>query len=180
MSENKKDPKKDINDLLDSTEAQAPTVDPKLKAAEEAAAEKALKESQRLQSKFTKYSILIAEDDTGLQDALAEAAEERGFKVYRANDGLEAVRKAQTQPFDAILIDMNLPKKLGHEAVANIRNSGPCQKSVIVVLSGYLKKEVVQALVGKIEKAYTKPADIDLVLNGVLNFVEQKNIKKTG
>lgn len=170
MSQDKKDPKQNSAEVKD----------PKVVALEEAAAEKALKEKKRVESKFSKYSILIAEDDMALQDALAEAAEEKGFKVFRANDGLDAVRKAQSQTFDALLIDMNLPKRLGHEAVADIRGSGPCQKSVIVVLSGYLKKEVVQSLVGKIEKAFTKPADIDLVISSVLSFVEQKQNKKTG
>lgn len=156
-----------------------PQVDAKKeKAAELAAAEKARREEKRLEQKFKRGAILIAEDDAGLQNALAQEAEDRGFQVARASDGIEAVRKTTTQNFDVILIDMNLPKKLGHEAVKDIRTSSMCKDSIIVVLSGYLKKEVVESLVGKIQKAFTKPADIETVMDAIVALADQKTAQK--
>lgn len=144
------------------------------------AAEQAQREQARLNKKLSKYSLLVAEDNLDLQAALVQAAEERGFNVVTAADGIEAVRRAMAQSFDAIVFDMNLPRKMGNEAIAEIRHAGLSKRSVIVVLSGYLKKEVVQTLVGKIEKAFTKPADIDLVLDTVVSFIENKSTEKAG
>jgi CheY-like chemotaxis protein len=122
----------------------------------------------------SQFKVLIAEDDEMLREILVEAAEGAGMKVWTAIDGSEALLKSQNQHFDGILIDMNLPKRLGHEVVAMIRTEGPCQKSTIVVLSGYLKKEVAITLAGKVDKAFTKPADIDDVIASLQNLMEKK------
>jgi DNA-binding response OmpR family regulator len=128
----------------------------------------------QLKAKMAQYSLLIAEDDEMLREALTEAAENAGFRVVAAVDGSEALVKTQNQHFDVILIDMNLPKRLGHEVISMVRAEGPCRASVIVVLSGYLKKEVVQAIAGKVDKAFTKPADIDQVVETLKTLLEKR------
>ena len=132
------------------------------------------------QKKLCKYSILIVEDDLALQEVLVLAAEERGISALVASDGSEAVMKAQAQRFDALLVDMNLPKKRGYDVVNDVKSSGLSQRSLIFVLSGYLTKEVVGAVAGKIEKAFTKPADIDLVMETIHAALELKSAKKVG
>ncbi len=126
-----------------------------------------------IKNKTSKFNILIAEDDEMLRSALVEAAEGAGFRVVAAVDGSEALIKSQNQHFDGILIDMNLPKRLGHEVITMIRAGGPCKASVIIVLSGYLKKEIVETIAGKVNKAFTKPADIDQVIEALQSLLEK-------
>ena len=131
-------------------------------------------------TKLCKFSILIAEDDPALLEILVMTAKDKGLGVTYTQDGLDAVLKAQTQKFDAILVDMNLPKKKGYDIVNEVRFSGLSQKSLFFVLSGYLTKEVVTNVAGKIEKAFTKPADVEVVMDTILATLEQKANKKAG
>lgn len=126
------------------------------------------------ETKTARYTVLIAEDNLMLRKALVEAAAAKNMNVVEAVDGSEALVKSQNQQFDGILIDMNLPKRLGHEVIHMVRKESPSQDAVIVVLSGYLKKEVVEAIAGKVNKAFTKPADIEEVINTFHDLIQKK------
>lgn len=65
--------------------------------------------------------ILIVDDDTELTDLLTEYLEPEGFHVVCAHDGETAVKKALNQVFDAIVLDVMLPKLNGFEVLKAIR-----------------------------------------------------------
>lgn len=66
-------------------------------------------------------NILIVDDDTELTDLLVQYLEPEGFKVLCVHDGESAVKKALNQPFDAIILDVMLPKLNGFEVLKAIR-----------------------------------------------------------
>jgi two-component system, OmpR family, response regulator CpxR len=66
-------------------------------------------------------NILIVDDDTELTDLLVQYLEPEGFNVYCVHDGENAVKKALNQPFDAIILDVMLPKLNGFEVLKAIR-----------------------------------------------------------
>lgn len=66
-------------------------------------------------------NILIVDDDTELTDLLVQYLEPEGFKVLCVHDGENAVKKALNQPFDAIILDVMLPKLNGFEVLKAIR-----------------------------------------------------------
>jgi two-component system response regulator MprA len=53
--------------------------------------------------------LLIVEDDPGLVRVLQKAAVEAGYVVTSEGDGLEGLSRAQSEPFDVILLDVMLP-----------------------------------------------------------------------
>lgn len=65
--------------------------------------------------------ILIVDDDTELTDLLVQYLEPEGFEVVCVHDGENAVKKALNQPFDAIILDVMLPKLNGFEVLKAIR-----------------------------------------------------------
>jgi two-component system response regulator CpxR len=65
--------------------------------------------------------ILIVDDDTELTDLLAQYLEPEGFTVVCVHDGENAVKKALNQAFDAIILDVMLPKLNGFEVLKAIR-----------------------------------------------------------
>ena len=59
--------------------------------------------------------ILIIDDDTELTDLLVQYLEPEGFNVSCVHDGESGVKKALNKPFDAIILDVMLPKLNGFE-----------------------------------------------------------------
>ncbi|WP_420408907.1 response regulator transcription factor [Hoeflea sp.] len=57
--------------------------------------------------------ILIVEDDKDLNRQLAEALEEQSYVVDRAYDGEEGHFLGETEPYDAVILDIGLPEMDG-------------------------------------------------------------------
>ena len=70
-----------------------------------------------------------------------------GAKVTEAADGEEAVQLAMQWPFDAILMDIRMPRLDGHGALARIRaESGPNDATPIIAFTADVDAELVQRL----------------------------------
>jgi CheY-like chemotaxis protein len=65
--------------------------------------------------------ILLAEDGLVNQKVAVNLLEQRGHKVTIANDGRQAVDALETESFDAVLMDVQMPAMDGFEATAIIR-----------------------------------------------------------
>lgn len=66
--------------------------------------------------------ILIAEDDEVLADGLTRAMQQAGYAVDRVGDGMDAdtILKGG-QPFDLIVLDLQLPRLDGFTVLRNLR-----------------------------------------------------------
>jgi DNA-binding response OmpR family regulator len=68
--------------------------------------------------------ILAVEDQPRLAAALKRGLEAEGFAVDVAHDGEEGLWRAQAYPYDAIILDILLPKLSGYKVCANLRREG--------------------------------------------------------
>jgi DNA-binding response OmpR family regulator len=68
--------------------------------------------------------ILVVEDDRRLARGLQDDLELEGYAVQAVADGAEASRRARTEPFDLILLDVMLPNKDGYEVCRELRQAG--------------------------------------------------------
>jgi two-component system OmpR family response regulator len=65
--------------------------------------------------------LLVIEDDPALLRSLAATLREENYAVDTAPDGDEGLRKARGTPYDAILLDVMLPKLDGWQILAALR-----------------------------------------------------------
>jgi DNA-binding response OmpR family regulator len=66
-------------------------------------------------------TILLADDDEMIVDALRFQLEREGYVVLAAHDGVEALHLARTKMPDLVLLDILMPKKQGWEVCKEIR-----------------------------------------------------------
>jgi two-component system sensor histidine kinase/response regulator len=67
------------------------------------------------------YKILLVEDNLVNQEVAGSMLIKKGHLVTIANNGFEAVALYQKEPFDFILMDVQMPRMNGYEATARIR-----------------------------------------------------------
>ena len=68
--------------------------------------------------------ILVVEDDIDLNRQLCEALQEAGYVVDTAPDGEEGHFLGDTEPYDAVVLDLGLPKLDGLSVLENWRRDG--------------------------------------------------------
>jgi DNA-binding response OmpR family regulator len=77
--------------------------------------------------------ILIIEDDKDIRDFLRMSLESESFAVDEASDGERGSYTARTNDYDAIILDLVLPKKDGNLVCKEIRAAG--KQAPIIMLS---------------------------------------------
>jgi DNA-binding response OmpR family regulator len=68
--------------------------------------------------------VLVVEDDQPLVRILTKSLESNGFDVRAAPDGEEGLRQAREGGYDAIVLDLQLPKMNGIEVCKQLRADG--------------------------------------------------------
>ncbi|MFY9629629.1 MAG: response regulator transcription factor [Methylocystis sp.] len=68
--------------------------------------------------------LLVVEDDKDLNRQLVSALEQSGYVVDRAFDGEEGHFLGETEPYDAVVLDIGLPKKDGVTVLEQWRGAG--------------------------------------------------------
>ena len=115
--------------------------------------------------------ILLVEDNPGDVRLVKEALRDGKVlnKLHAVKDGVEALDflKRQGEYADAvhpdlILLDLNLPKKNGHEVLAEIKNDPDLKRIPVVVLTVSKAEEDVMITYNLHGNCYiTKPIDFD-------------------
>ena len=114
-------------------------------------------------------SILIVEDDEGVQEALANVLSEEGYEVEVARDGNEALQRLESGPAPSlILLDLMMPQMDGIEFRARqLANSRLANIPVIVVSARPDARSTAERL-GAVD-VLPKPMHFDALLHAVQN-----------
>lgn len=70
-------------------------------------------------------NILVVDDEIKIREVLYSYLTAKGFQVYLADNGMEALTLFQKQPIDLIILDLMLPDLPGEEICTRIRKESP-------------------------------------------------------
>jgi len=107
--------------------------------------------------------ILIVEDEPVLARHLAEAACGSGYAVDRAADGERADLLAQSETYDAVILDLGLPKVDGLTLLRRRREQGVTTPVLILTARGSWH-EKVEGIDGGADDYVAKPFQMEEVL----------------
>jgi two-component system sensor histidine kinase QseC len=104
--------------------------------------------------------ILLAEDDPLLGDGLRAGLRQRGFLVDWVQDGEAAERELRAQPYNAVVLDLGLPRKDGLDVLSAIRQAR-ITTPVLVLTARDTVSERVLGLDRGADDHVVKPVDLD-------------------
>lgn len=82
-----------------------------------------------------KKKLLIVEDDFYICDIYKIEAQHRGYEVYTAGDGEEALNLARVSHPDVILLDIMLPKVNGMDVLKQLREDSSFAQTIIIMVT---------------------------------------------
>jgi two-component system OmpR family response regulator len=115
--------------------------------------------------------LLIVEDEPDLTRVLRQALTESGFSVDTAADGEEGLWKAKQTDYDAIILDLMLPRMQGGEVLRELRESKITP--VLVLTARDAPTDKITNLNLGADDYLTKPFDLDELIARVRALIRR-------
>jgi len=118
--------------------------------------------------------VLVVDDHEVNRRIVSLFVQPLGWECVMAGDGAEALEVAQGQPFDLILMDMQMPVMGGIEATLALRdNNGPNCRTPVVALTANALEQHMQAWADiGIYEVLTKPIDPTRLMEVLMRTAE--------
>ncbi|MEY4615682.1 MAG: hypothetical protein RJB66_642 [Pseudomonadota bacterium] len=115
--------------------------------------------------------VLVVDDDEGLRKGLRGILQSSGrFEIDEAFDGIDAVEKNLQQPYDVILLDVDMPRMNGLEALRQIKAKNP--EIIVLIMTAFATIDsAVQAVKDGAYNYLAKPVsgdDLIMILDKAL------------
>ncbi|MFA6016248.1 MAG: hybrid sensor histidine kinase/response regulator [Gallionellaceae bacterium] len=107
------------------------------------------------------YNVLVVDDSLNTREIEKDVLEAYGYKVTLAEDGLDALKKALADDFDAILTDVEMPNMDGFTLTARLRQEEKYRNKPIVIITSREKEEDKRRGVEVGADAYIVKGDFD-------------------
>lgn len=117
-------------------------------------------------------SILYAEDDFMCQVLVQALVEDLGHKITVVADGAAALDRLEAEPFDLLLIDMQMPVMDGLSATRALRcreaAAGAPRLPVIMVTANSMPEDVAAALAAGVDRHLSKPITLQYLKRAIV------------
>ncbi len=140
--------------------------------------EKPAKDESRKKQDFTGKRLLLAEDNELNAEIAMEILKSGGFKVDLAQDGEQCISILDEKPegyYDAVLMDIQMPKMNGYEAAKAIRKGGKNEDiPIIAMTANAFEEDREKALQMGMNAHVAKPIDVEKLF-AILEACLKKN-----
>ncbi|MCT4780821.1 response regulator, partial [Exiguobacterium antarcticum] len=106
-----------------------------------------------------KGRLLIAEDEPGIRNLLAQLFRAQGYTTDVAVDGLETIERLKKADYDLLLMDVNMPGRTGLEVLRHQDEVGRRVRTILMTALGE-KEAMEEAKRLGVVAFFGKPFDI--------------------
>jgi len=85
--------------------------------------------------------IMIVDDARFFRELIMDLLDGRTFELTTANCGEEAWKLLQLEPFDLLIVDINLPDISGLDVIKRVRGDQRCGRLPILCISGIYRQD---------------------------------------
>jgi two-component system, OmpR family, alkaline phosphatase synthesis response regulator PhoP len=121
---------------------------------------------------MAKKKILVVDDEQNIVDLLSIVLKGEGYDVVSSNNGVDALKKAQKENPDLVILDVNMPQLDGWNVLSSIRASENTRKTPVLMCTNKdLVSDVERAEVLGATGYIAKPFEIERVLKKVFQIL---------
>ncbi|MBI1731020.1 PAS domain S-box protein [Candidatus Acetothermia bacterium] len=123
--------------------------------------------------------ILLAEDNAVNQKVALRLLDQMGYRADVASNGLEAIESVERQPYDVILMDVQMPEMDGLEATRRIVAARSKKKSrpyIIAMTANAMQGDREMCMEAGMDDYVTKPINIEELTGALLKAPSRKQV----
>jgi two-component system response regulator HydG len=122
--------------------------------------------------------ILVVDDDADLRMTVTSALAEGQYQVDQAQDGEEAVNRVKAGQYDLVLMDVNMPKMSGIDALKEIKEHDPSIMVIILTAFSNIRDAIESTRLGAFNYL-EKPVRSDNLVYMIDQAFRSQNMVKT-
>jgi DNA-binding NtrC family response regulator len=125
---------------------------------------------------LTEKKVLLIDDERDFLEALSERMRNRGLNVATAASATEALRKAEKETYDVLVLDLNMPEMDGLETLKILKGNNP--RIHVIILTGHASVENgISAMLSGAEEILEKPSNVDTLIKKIEKLLAKKMVK---
>ncbi|GGO64486.1 ATP-binding hybrid sensor histidine kinase/response regulator [Bowmanella pacifica] len=125
---------------------------------------------------LSRYHLLLVEDNAINRQVAVGLLKDTGIKIDTAENGLVALEKLQKQPFDLVLMDIQMPHMDGLTATNLIRHQLKLAELPVVAMTAHvMEADRQKSLEVGMNEHICKPLDPDILFQVLVNQLQAEN-----
>jgi CheY-like chemotaxis protein len=119
--------------------------------------------------------ILVAEDNVVNQKLALRLLQQMGYRADVASNGIEAIESIERQPYDVVLMDVQMPEMDGLTAAREINRRWPdgARPRIVAMTANAMQGDREECLGAGMDDYVTKPIRVDQLVEA-LNQVQSR------
>lgn len=120
-------------------------------------------------------NILIVDDSKDLSDAIAKCLKSQNYCVDTAYDGKSGLRKALTNEYDIVLLDIMMPQMNGYEVLKKLKAEGRHIPTIMITAKNDIT-DIIEGLEMGADDYLQKPFNIDVLTAKIRALARRSNM----
>lgn len=129
--------------------------------------------------KNKKINVLVVDDEKSMREVFCDMLEDDLYKMYTAEDGIEAIKKVKKSKYDIVFLDVKMPHLTGYQTLLKIKETDP--KAKVIMMTGYATEKIMkEALASEAYGCIYKPFEVKEILGIIENALGLKKRNSHG